>query len=147
MSLMKRFLARLAKKRIRKLPRIERGRARFHHAYPGRGYQYGYGSYGLPIVHDWLEGSSLKIGKFCSIAEDVNIFLGGNHRSDWISTFPFPAFEKQYSGIEGYAVSRGDVVIGNDVWLCTGAKILSGVTIGNGAVIGAYAVVTPCVST
>ena len=142
MSFFKSWRNRQAKKNIRKLPRIERGKARFEQAYPDREYQYGYGSYGLPIVHDWSEGAGLKIGKFCSIAEDVNIFLGGNHRPDWVSTFPFPAFSVQHGAIEEYAVSRGDVVIGNDVWLCTGAKILSGVTIGNGAVIGAYAVVS-----
>lgn len=103
------------------------------------------GSYGIPLVHDWKEGSTLKIGSFCSfcsIAEDVNIFLGGHHRSDWITTFPFPAFISTPEPIEGYAFSRGDVVIGNDVWLCTGAVILSGVIIGHGAVVAAGAVVT-----
>ncbi|TDQ34754.1 CatB-related O-acetyltransferase [Thiopseudomonas denitrificans] len=142
MGFWQKFRDKQVRKKIRKLPRVERGVARFAHAYADRGYIYGYGSYGLPIVHDWNEGSRLQIGRFCSIAEDVHIFLGGHHRADWVSTFPFPAFYPRHAGIENYAVSRGDVVIGNDVWLCTGAKILSGVKVGDGAIIGAYAVVT-----
>lgn len=102
----------------------------------------GYGSYGMPLVHDWQEGSTLTIGAFCSIAKDVNIFLGGHHRSDWVTTFPFPAFVKSESDIKGYAFSRGDITIGNDVWLCTGSIILSGVNIGHGSVVAAGAVVT-----
>ena len=71
-----------------------------------------------------------------------NIFLVWHNRSDWITTFPFPAFVKSASHIKDYAFSRGDVVIGSDVWLCTGAIILSGVSIGHGAVVAAGAVVT-----
>jgi acetyltransferase-like isoleucine patch superfamily enzyme len=91
------------------------------------------------------EGSRLEIGKFCSIAEDVLILLGGNHRTDWVTTYPFPAITEDWPnahGISGHPQSKGDVIIGNDVWIGTGATILSGVTIGHGAVIGARAVVT-----
>ena len=116
--------------------------AKFQYKYSGCGYQFGFGSYGLPVVHDWKEGASLRIGKFCSIAEGVNIFLGGNHRDDWISTFPFPAFYDGLDEIVGYGFSKGDVIIGNDVWICTGATILSGVTIGDGAIVAADAVVS-----
>lgn len=87
----------------------------------------------------------LEIGKFCSIAEGVKIFLGGNHRVDWITTYPFPAllhYWPEASGITGHPSTRGDVIIGNDVWIGTDAIILSGVKIGDGAVIGAGAVVT-----
>jgi len=126
--------------RIRALPKIEQGVAKFKAKYPR--YNMGFGSYGLPKVYDWNEGATLTIGAFCSIATDVEIFLGGHHRADWITTYPFPAFIKQAAQIEGYAFSRGDVRIGSDVWLCTGSKILSGVTIGHGAVIGAGAVVS-----
>ena len=45
-------------------------------------------SYGKPLVFHWEENTKLKIGKFCSISDEVKIFLGGNHRVDWISTFP-----------------------------------------------------------
>ncbi len=140
MRLLKYFSDKKERKRIKALPKLERGMAKFKNKYPL--YEIGRGSYGIPLVHDWKEGSTLKIGSFCSIAEDVNIFLGGHHRSDWITTFPFPAFISTPEPIEGYAFSRGDVVIGNDVWLCTGAVILSGVIIGHGAVVAAGAVVT-----
>lgn len=85
------------------------------------------------------EKSNLKIGSFCSIASDVRIFLGGNHRVDWASTYPFgEMFEKELGGkIEGHPASKGHVTIGHDVWIGHGATILSGITIGDGAVIAA----------
>lgn len=135
-----RFLEKRAKRAIRKLPRIERGRARFKARYPQ--YEFGVGSYGLPQVHDWQEGSTLKIGAYCSIAEGVQIFLGGHHRADWVTTFPFPAFLDEAAHIEGYNGTRGDVIIGSDVWLCTNSSILSGVTVGHGAIVAAGALVT-----
>ncbi len=141
MKALKKFLFRQAERRLRQLPPLQRGPARFALHYRNK-YLMGIGSYGLPLVHDWNEGGTLKIGAFCSIAENVQIFLGGHHRTDWISTYPFPAKIDALQDIKGYAFSRGDVVIGNDVWLGTGAMILSGITIGHGAVVGAGAVVT-----
>ncbi|WPC05630.1 CatB-related O-acetyltransferase [Pseudomonas benzenivorans] len=135
-----RYLERRAKKRIRALPKLYQGQAKFLRRYPQ--YQMGIGSYGLPLVHDWQEGSTLRIGNYCSIAEQVEIFLGGHHRADWVSTYPFPAMIAEAAHIPDYAVSRGDVVIGSDVWLCTHSIILSGVTVGHGAVVAAGAVVS-----
>jgi acetyltransferase-like isoleucine patch superfamily enzyme len=105
---------------------------------------YGRNSYGIPSIRWWGEEANVSIGKFCSIGKDVKIFLGGNHRADWVSTFPFPAFTswKSTKGIRDYSITRGDVVIGNDVWIGEGCVILSGVRIGNGAIIGCYSVVT-----
>lgn len=140
MSFWARFRERRAKRAIRKLPKLYRGQARFLLRYPH--YSIGIGSYGLPIVHDWNEGATLRIGAYTSIAEQVEIFLGGHHRTEWVTTYPFPAMIDEVAEIPGYAFSRGDVVIGNDVWLCTGAVILSGVTVGDGAVVAAGAVVT-----
>lgn len=140
MNFWTRFLERRAKRAIRKLPKLYRGQARFQLHYPD--YSIGVGSYGLPIVHDWKEGGTLVIGAYTSIAEQVEIFLGGHHRTDWVTTYPFPAMINEAAGIPGYAFSRGDVFIGNDVWLCTGAMILSGVTVGDGAVVAAGAVVS-----
>jgi len=91
-------------------------------------------------VRTWGESAHLQIGSFCSIADRVIIFLGGNHRTDWVTTYPFPAFSERWPGargIEGEHSTKGDVVIGNDVWIGSNATILSGVTIGDGAVIGA----------
>jgi chloramphenicol O-acetyltransferase type B len=135
-----RFLDKRVKKKIRALSKLYRGPAKFIRRYPD--YQMGVGSYGLPVVHDWHEGSTLKIGNYTSIAEQVEIFLGGHHRTDWVTTYPFPAMISEAQHIQNYAVSRGDVVIGSDVWLCTNSVILSGVTVGHGAVVAAGAVVS-----
>ena len=100
-------------------------------------------TYGRPTVHIWDDKTKLKIGKFCSIGGNVQILLGGEHHTDWCSTYPFNVFLADAYGFEErIAASKGDVVIGNDVWICDNVLILSGVTIGDGAVIGAGAVVT-----
>lgn len=108
------------------------------------GSEIGAHTYGQPTVRWWGENARLKIGRYCSIADGVTILLGGNHRSDWISTYPFSALDEwpEAHHIEGHPATNGDVVIGNDVWLGLGCTILSGVTIGDGAVIGAQALVT-----
>lgn len=93
-------------------------------------------------VRTWKEGAKLKIGKFSSIASGVVIMLGGNHRPDWVTTYPFNALMSSFSYIKGHPSTNGDVIIGNDVWIGSDAKIMSGVTIGDGAVIAANAVVT-----
>lgn len=105
-------------------------------------------TYGTPHVVMYPgDEQCVRIGSFCSIADDVRIFVGGNHRTDWISTFPFRiVFDLPGRDADGSVTSRGDVVIGNDVWIGAGATILSGVTIGNGAVIGAASVVASDVS-
>ncbi len=87
--------------------------------------------------------SKLIVGKFCCFAENVTIYLGGEHRPDWITTYPFNVLvPNSYGYIKGHPKSKGNVVIENDVWIANGVKILSGVHIGNGAVIGANALVT-----
>ena len=100
-------------------------------------------TYGAPRIRWWGERANLSIGKYCSIAEGVEIFLGGNHRIDWVSTYPFPIFRRwpEARNIAGHPGTKGDVVIGNDVWLGAGCVILSGVTVGHGAVVGCRAVV------
>jgi acetyltransferase-like isoleucine patch superfamily enzyme len=117
-----------------------RQQAKFRKRYPS--YRLGAGTYGMPTVHDYKEGSTLHIGAYCSIAGGVQIFLGGHHRIDWLSSYPFPAFMPEVGHIENFTGSRGDVVIGSDVWLCANCTILSGVTIGHGAVIANSAVIS-----
>jgi len=96
-------------------------------------------------VQQWGEGAKLYVGKFCSVAGKVEVMLGGNHRTEWVSTFPFGHVSRdtftKYNG-EGHPVTKGDVNIGNDVWIGDGVTILSGVTIGHGACIGTKSVVT-----
>jgi len=92
---------------------------------------------------DAPENSKLKIGKYCSLADNINIFLGGNHRVDWISTYPFATFGWPHTipMRSQLPTTKGDIIIGNDVWIASHATILSGVKIGHGAVIGTLAVV------
>ena len=102
-------------------------------------------TYGRPNVIRWNESTRLHIGRFCSIADGVTILLGGNHRTDWVTTYPFNVLSAPFpnaSCIQGHPATKGDVWIGNDVWIGQGATILSGVHIGDGAVIGSKAVVS-----
>jgi acetyltransferase-like isoleucine patch superfamily enzyme len=102
-------------------------------------------TYGKPEVLHWGEDANLQIGKFCSIADHVTIFLGGNHRTDWITTYPFTILNNKFPNainITGHPSTKGDVIVENDVWIGYGASIMSGVRVGNGAVIGAFSVVT-----
>jgi acetyltransferase-like isoleucine patch superfamily enzyme len=100
-------------------------------------------SYNTPkIVRHGGDKHRVYIGKFCSIADDVTIFVGGNHRTDWVSTYPMRIkFDLPGKYQDGHPASKGDVRIGSDVWIGRGATILSGVQIGHGAVIAAQALV------
>ena len=105
-------------------------------------YNVGKGTYGDPKIEHWGESTTLKVGNYCSISGGVKILLGGNHRGDWVTTYPFSVFRESAKDIKGHPVSRGDVIIGHDVWIGIGAVILSGVNIGYGSIIGASAVVS-----
>lgn len=140
MKVIKKFLFRQAERRLKKLPALYRGQARFNLHYSGQ-YEFGVGSYGLPLVRDWKEGATLKIGAFCSIASNVQILLGGHHHTRWLSTYPFSSMLEN-AGLPECSISRGNVLIGSDVWLCSDAIILSGVSIGHGAIVSAGSLVT-----
>jgi acetyltransferase-like isoleucine patch superfamily enzyme len=98
-------------------------------------FTYGHGNIN---VRGWGEGYNVYIGKFCSIAENITIYVGGNHRHDRITTYPFGHIHQQvfnsFNG-EGHPSSKGDVVIGNDCWIGANVTIMSGVKIGDGAVL------------
>lgn len=99
------------------------------------------------LYHYPINGDRLIIGKFCSIACGAKfLFNSANHSLTSLSTYPFPIFFEEW-GLERAQVTRawdhkGDIVIGNDVWIGYEAVILAGVTVGDGAIIGARAVVT-----
>lgn len=105
-------------------------------------YEIGRGTYGDLSIQRRGDGAFLKIGNFCSIAAGVQIFLGGEHRIDWVTTFPFSVLWDSARHLKGHPRSKGDVIIGHDVWIGTEALIMSGVTIETGAVVGARSVVT-----
>jgi acetyltransferase-like isoleucine patch superfamily enzyme len=88
--------------------------------------------------------SNVTIGKYCSIGKNLVIDAGFQHRTGWVSTYPF--FNRFGVG-QPNAFSKGDVNIGNDVWIGRNVTIMSGVTIGDGAVIGAGSIVTSDVGT
>ena len=95
-------------------------------------------TYGSPAVLEFGEDGTFMTGRFCSIAAGVTILLGGEHSSDWVTTYPFSAICEEACSFKSHPrKSKGPVVIGNDVWIGFGATILSGVTIGSGAVVGA----------
>lgn len=95
-------------------------------------------TYGKPNIYFHNKNACLKIGNFCSIAPNVHIWLGGNHRTDWVTTFPFGhVHQKIFNSFDGtgHPSTKGDVIIGNDVWIGSNVTIMSGVTIGDGVVI------------
>ena len=99
------------------------------------------------LYHYPINRERLIIGKFCSIACGAKfLFNSANHTLSSLSTYPFPLFFEEW-GLEKRNVAaswdnKGDIVIGNDVWIGYEAVIMAGVTIGDGAIIGARAVVT-----
>lgn len=82
--------------------------------------------------------SRLIVGKYCSIAAGATFILGGNHPTDRVTT---SYLDRVGIGPAEFPYTRGDIVVGSDVWIASNAMILSGVTIGDGAVVGAGAVV------
>lgn len=99
------------------------------------------------LYHYPINGDKLKIGKFCSIACGAKfLFASGNHALRPLSTYTFPLFFDEW-GLDAKDIcsawdNKGDIVIGNDVWIGYEAVVMSGVKIGDGAIIGTRAVVT-----
>jgi len=110
--------------------------------------EYTYGHEGIRLYNS--HDAKLFIGKFCSIAWNLQIFLGGKHRTNFVTTYPFGYIHKEKftnfpeicvkQGKE-FGTTNGDIVIGNDVFIGANVTILSGVKIGDGAVISANSTV------
>ncbi len=95
--------------------------------------------------HFDFTGDKLIIGKFCMIASGASFIMNGaNHLTDAITAYPFAIFGNGWEhAMDGKSYpSKGDVVIGNDVWIGHNATIMAGVTVGNGSIIAAHAIVT-----
>ena len=99
------------------------------------------------LYHYPINQERLVIGKFCSIACGARfLFNSANHTQRSLSTYIFPVLFEEW-GLDVERIpeawdNKGDIVIGNDVWIGYEAVVLAGVTIGDGAIIGARAVVT-----
>lgn len=100
----------------------------------------GSATYGILNVLMFGETGKVKIGNYCSIADNVTFFLTSEHDINLVSTYPFKVRLLQMENWE--AKSKGDIVVGDDVWIGQGASIMSGVHIGQGAVIATGAVVS-----
>lgn len=97
-------------------------------------------SYGRLFVVSYVEDNKLYLGNFCSVADEVRFLLQTDHEMKYFSTYPYKT--KILNDNNGEAISKGDIVIDDDVWIGYRATILSGVHIGQGAVVAAGAVVT-----
>lgn len=99
------------------------------------------------LYHYPIHKEKLVIGKFCSIACGTRfLFNSANHTLNSLSTYTFPLFYEEWNLEKSNVVSawdnKGDIIIGDDVWIGYEAVIMSGVHVGNGAIIAARAVVT-----
>lgn len=123
----------------RSIDRAHDLRRRLAYYVANHGFEIGDHSLGNPTVRLYNE-SRLIVGKYSSIAAGATFILGGNHRTDVIAT---GLLERPARGIgPGHPdLTRGDIVIGSDVWIAGNSTIVSGVTIGDGAVVGAGSVV------
>ena len=104
-----------------------------------------YGMHGIQIK-SWGEGTHLYVGSYCSLGANLKVYLGGNHRTDWITTFPFGHMHNdtfpggRYHAAE-HPVSNGHVIIESDVWIGESTSIMSGIRVGSGSVIAANSAV------
>lgn len=92
----------------------------------------------------FIDKNTIKIGRFCSIAYNCRIGLGG-HPMDWVSTHSFtykPKYGFTKNNLTFKAENNQETIIGNDVWIGANSTILAGVKIGDGAIIGAHSLVT-----
>lgn len=98
-------------------------------------------------IISWSDDYHIHIGKYTSIGRDCTFFLHANHRVDWITTSSqlwgpvTPEIADMHMKM-GHPSCKGDIIVGNDVWIGAKSTIMSGVKIGDGAVIGAGSTVT-----
>jgi acetyltransferase-like isoleucine patch superfamily enzyme len=97
-------------------------------------------------IISWSDQYHIHVGKYTSIGRDCNFFLHANHRPDWVTTSSqlwgpvTPEIADMHMSM-GHPACKGDIVIGNDVWIGAKSTIMSGVKIGHGAIIGSTATI------
>jgi probable biosynthetic protein (TIGR04098 family) len=120
------------------IPRRHHLRRQLAYYVARHGFEIGDYSHGWPDVRTF--GGRLKVGKYCSFAKGATFILGGQHPSKAVTTF---SLENVFGGEmpASRQESRGDIVVGSDVWIASNSLIISGVRIGDGAVVGLGSVV------
>ncbi len=98
-------------------------------------------------IISWSDEYKINVGKYCSIGRDCNFFLHANHRPDWVTTSsqllgPVTHEISEMHMEMGHPSCKGDIIVGNDVWIGAKSTIMSGVKIGDGAIVGATSTVT-----
>jgi len=97
-------------------------------------------SYGIENVNVWNYSNNVgfKHGKYCSFGANINIILV-SHNVDLVTTYPFGTIHQNVFPFSNqfHPVIKGDVVVGNDVWIGQGSTIMMGIQIGDGAIIAA----------
>lgn len=130
-------------KNVVKSPNIEVGDFTFYHDFVNDPKDFEKNNV---LYHYPINGDRLIIGKYCSIACGARfLFNAANHAMRSLSTYPFPIFYEEWEhGIWADKAwdNKGDIVIGNDVWIGYEAVIMAGVTVGDGAIVGTRALVT-----
>lgn len=98
-------------------------------------------------IISWSDNYKIKVGKYCSIGRDCNFFLHANHRADWITTSSqlwgpvTPEIADLHMSM-GHPTCKGDIEVGNDVWIGAKSTIMSGIKISDGAIVAAGSTVT-----
>lgn len=100
------------------------------------------------VLFNWPEfGDKLIIGKFCSIACGTQFIMGpANHRISSVTTYPFHVFGGAWTDNTPPHLSqlphKGDIIVGNDVWIGRKSTIMPGAKVGDGCIVAAHSVVT-----
>ena len=100
------------------------------------------GDYSYSFAERRGNSNTIKIGSYSCVAENTIFDSGFNHRTDFISTFPFHQKVEGLSHLPSNVKECADIEIGSDVWIGEGCVIFGGIKISHGAIIGCHSVVT-----
>jgi len=94
-----------------------------------------------PEVLAWSGEARVMLGQWCSVARGVRFLLSADHRTEWVTTYPPPREWVTPEVFGRHPRTKGDILVGNDVWISAYASLFSGITVGDGAVVAGGAVV------